>query len=149
GWTDRLRMILVSAVQVDRAVFFAALIVVAAFVPLFTMQGVEGAIFGPMARTYGYALAGALIATFIVTPTLASLLLPEHVAEKETPIVRALHAIYDPVLRFALAHQPAPIGVGLLMLAAAGFLVPRLGSEFLPPLEEGNYWIRASMPMTL
>ena len=80
GWTDRLRLILVSAVQVDRAVFFAALIVVAAFVPLFTMQGVEGAIFGPMARTYGYALAGALIATFTVTPTLASLLLPERVA---------------------------------------------------------------------
>jgi len=149
GWTDRLRLILVSAVQVDRAVFFAALIVVAAFVPLFTMQGVEGAIFGPMARTYGYALAGALIATFTVTPTLASLLLPERVAETETLMVRALHRVYDPVLRFVLAHRSAFIGVGLLTLAAAGFLVPRLGSEFLPALEEGNYWIRASMPMTL
>jgi cobalt-zinc-cadmium resistance protein CzcA len=149
GWTDRLRLILVSAVQVDRAVFFAALIVVAAFVPLFTMQGVEGAIFGPMARTYGYALAGALIATFTVTPTLASLLLPERVAERETLIVRALHRLYDPVLRFVLAHQSALIGVGLLTLAAAALLVPRLGSEFLPALEEGNYWIRASMPMTL
>ncbi|WP_439295410.1 efflux RND transporter permease subunit, partial [Staphylococcus aureus] len=60
---ERLRMIFVSALQVDRAVFFSALITVAAFVPLFTMQGVEGQIFGPMARTYGYALAGALIAT--------------------------------------------------------------------------------------
>jgi cobalt-zinc-cadmium resistance protein CzcA len=149
GWNDRLRLILVSAVQVDRAVFFAALIVVAAFVPLFTMQGVEGAIFGPMARTYGYALAGALIATFTVTPTLASLLLPERVAESETLIVRALHRVYDPALRFALAHRPALIGVGLLTLAAAALLVPRLGSEFLPALEEGNYWIRASMPMTL
>lgn len=149
GWTDRLRLILVSAVQVDRAVFFAALIVVAAFVPLFTMQGVEGAIFGPMARTYGYALAGALIATFTVTPTLASLLLPEHVAETETLIVRALHRVYYPSLRFVLAHRSAFIGVGLLTLAAAGFLALHLGSEFLPPLEEGNYWIRASMPMTL
>lgn len=149
GWTDRLRLILVSAVQVDRAVFFAALIVVAAFVPLFTMQGVEGAIFGPMARTYGYALAGALIATFTVTPTLASLLLPERVAESETLIVRALHRVYDPVLRFVLVHRSSLIGVGLLTLATAGFLVPRLGSEFLPALEEGNYWIRASMPMTL
>ena len=149
GWTDRLRLILVSAVQVDRAVFFAALIVVAAFVPLFTMQGVEGAIFGPMARTYGYALAGALLATFTVTPTLASLLLPERVAESETLIVRALHRLYDPVLRFVLARRSVFIGVGLLTLAAAGSLVPRLGSEFLPALEEGNYWIRASMPMTL
>ncbi|HWZ65111.1 MAG TPA: CusA/CzcA family heavy metal efflux RND transporter [Steroidobacteraceae bacterium] len=149
GWTDRLRLILVSAVQIDRAVFFAALIVVAAFVPLFTMQGVEGAIFGPMARTYGYALAGALIATFTVTPTLASLLLPEHVAESETLIVRALHRLYDPVLRFVLPRRSIFIGAGLVALAAAAWLVPRLGSEFLPALEEGNYWIRASMPMTL
>jgi heavy metal efflux system protein len=149
GWTDRLRLLLVSAVQVDRAVFFAALIVVAAFVPLFTMQGVEGAIFGPMARTYGYALAGALIATFTVTPTLASLLLPEHVAETETLIVRALHRLYDPVLRFVLAHRFVFIGAGLVVLAVAGLLASRLGSEFLPALEEGNYWIRASMPMTL
>jgi Cu/Ag efflux pump CusA len=75
---------MVSVLQVDRAVFFSATITVAAFVPLFTMQGVEGQIFGPMARTYGYALAGALIATFTVTPVLSSLLVPEHVKETET-----------------------------------------------------------------
>lgn len=149
GWTDRLRLILISALQVDKAVFFAALIVVAAFVPLFTMQGVEGAIFGPMARTYGYALAGALLATFTVTPVLASLLLPERVAETETAIVRSLHRLYDPVLRFVLAHRPVLIGSGALVLALAALLVSRLGSEFLPALEEGNFWIRASMPMTL
>jgi cobalt-zinc-cadmium resistance protein CzcA len=149
GWTDRLRLILVSALQVDKAVFFAALIVVAAFVPLFTMQGVEGAIFGPMARTYAYALVGALFATFTVTPVLASLLLPAQVAESETIIVRALHQLYDPVLRFALRSRWLMIAVGCAFLALAAFLVPRLGSEFLPALEEGNFWIRASMPMTL
>jgi cobalt-zinc-cadmium resistance protein CzcA len=149
GWTERLRLILISAVQVDKAVFFAALIVVAAFVPLFTMQGVEGAIFGPMARTYAYALAGALVATFTVTPVLASLLLPQNVAESETFIVRGLHALYDPVLRFALRHRRLLILGGLGFLAVAGLLVSRLGSEFLPALEEGNFWIRASMPMTL
>jgi cobalt-zinc-cadmium resistance protein CzcA len=149
GWTDRLRLILISAIQVDKAVFFAALIVVAAFVPLFTMQGVEGAIFGPMARTYAYALAGALIATFTVTPVLCSLLLPETVAESETFIVRGLHALYGPVLRFVLAHRRVMIIVGVAFLAVAGLVLPRLGSEFLPALEEGNFWIRASMPMTL
>ncbi len=87
-WTNRLRLILVSALQVDRAVLFSATITVAAFVPLFTMQGVEGQIFGPMARTYGYALAGALIATFTITPVLASILLPAHVKEAETIVVR-------------------------------------------------------------
>ena len=76
-WSDRLRIIFVSALQVDKAVFFTAAITVTAFVPLFTMQGVEGQIFGPMARTYGYALAGALLATFTVTPVLAALLLPK------------------------------------------------------------------------
>jgi heavy metal efflux system protein len=149
GWTDRLRLILISAVQVDKAVFFAALIVVAAFVPLFTMEGVEGAIFGPMARTYAYALAGALLATFTVTPVLCSLLLPETVAESETFIVRGLHAVYGPVLRFSLAHRWLIAALGLLVLGIAGLLLPRLGSEFLPALEEGNFWIRASMPMTL
>src|SRR5215813_12940016 len=75
SWNDRLRLIFISAIQVDRAVFFSTAIIVAAFIPLFTMQGVEGQIFGPMARTYAYALVGALIATFTVTPCLASLLL--------------------------------------------------------------------------
>src|SRR5579863_10267798 len=88
GWTDRLRLILISAIEVDKAVLFSTLITVAAFAPLFTMQGVEGQIFGPMARTYGYALAGALIATFTVTPVLTSMLLPVHVKEAETIIVR-------------------------------------------------------------
>ena len=104
-WTDRLRMIYVSAMQVDKAILFSATITVAAFVPLFTMQGVEGQIFSPMARTYAYALAGALIATFTVTPVLASFLLPQQVHETETVVVRALRAIYVPVLRWSLNHR--------------------------------------------
>src|SRR5215471_6532046 len=96
-WTDRLRLILISGLQVDRAILFSTAIIVAAFIPLFTMQGVEGQIFGPMARTYAYALVGALIATFTVTPCLASLLLPEHVSEVETLVVRMLRSIYRPV----------------------------------------------------
>ncbi len=149
GWTDRLRMILISAIQVDKAVLFSTLITVAAFVPLFTMQGVEGQIFGPMSRTYGYALAGALIATFTVSPVLASFLLPEHVKETETLVVRLLHRIYNPALRFALNRRALSVGLGVVFLAISALLATRLGSEFLPHLEEGNFWIRASMPMTL
>ena len=148
GWTDRLRLILVSAMQINKAVFFSVLIIVAAFVPLFTMQGVEGAIFGPMARTYAYALAGALIATFTVTPVLASLLLPAQVKESETIIVRGLHRLYHPALRFALAHRALVVGIGIVFLAVAAFFGSRLGSEFLPALDEGNLWIRAELPMT-
>jgi cobalt-zinc-cadmium resistance protein CzcA len=149
GWTDRLRLILISAIQVDKAVFFTALITVAAFVPLFTMQGIEGQIFGPMARTYAYALAGALISTFTVTPVLASIFLPERVKEKETIAVRALHRMYKPVLHFALDHRIVVTLIGIVFLGIAGWLASRLGSEFLPHLEEGNFWIRASMPITL
>ena len=150
GWTERLRMIFVSALQVDKAVFFTAAITVTAFVPLFTMQGVEGQIFGPMARTYGYALAGALLATFTVTPVLASLLLPKHIEETETVIVRGaaqgLHAGAALVARQCegRGHSPESSSSRISALAAS-----RLGSEFLPALEEGNFWIRASMPPTI
>jgi len=149
-WTDRLRLILISALQVDKAVLFSALITVAGFVPLFTMQGVEGQIFGPMARTYGYALAGALIATFTITPVIASILLPQHVKETETIIVRMLHRLYNPALRFTLKNRFLVVGLELaLSLGTFFFIAPRLGSEFLPHLEEGNFWIRCSMPITL
>jgi len=148
-WTDRLRLILISGLQVDRAVLFSTVIIVAAFIPLFTMQGVEGQIFGPMARTYAYALVGALAATFTVTPCLASLLLAEHLSEVETIVVRTVRRIYRPVLRWSLNNRPITIVVGLVFLCMSGFLGSRLGSEFLPTLEEGNLWIRASMPPTL
>ncbi|MBV9531069.1 MAG: efflux RND transporter permease subunit [Bradyrhizobium sp.] len=148
-WTERLRIIFVSALQVDKAVFFTAAITVTAFVPLFTMQGVEGQIFGPMARTYGYALAGALIATFTITPVLAALLLPRHIEEVETFIVRGLRASYTPVLRWALGNLTAAVTVGVVFLAVSFAAASRLGSEFLPALEEGNFWIRAALPPTI
>jgi cobalt-zinc-cadmium resistance protein CzcA len=149
AWSVRLRMIYLSALQVDRAILFSTAITIAAFGPLFTMQGVEGQIFGPMARTYGYALAGALIATFTVTPVLASILLPEKIKEAETLIVRGLHRVYRPVLEFALRRRALVVGLGVVLLALVGLMIPFLGSEFLPALEEGNYWIRASMPQTM
>jgi heavy metal efflux system protein len=148
-WTDRLRLILISALQIDRAVFFSTAIIVAAFIPLFTMQGVEGQIFSPMARTYAYALIGALLATFTVTPCLASLLLPEQVREVETVVVRALRSVYTPVLRWSLGNRRITIAVGMMFLVVCLFVGSRLGSEFLPTLEEGNLWIRATMPPTI
>ena len=148
-WTERLRIIFASALQVDKAVFFTAAITVTAFVPLFTMQGVEGQIFGPMARTYGYALAGALFATFTVTPVLASLLIPKHIEEAETVIVRTLRKTYTPVLRWALSNLTVTVILGVAFLGVSGLAASRLGSEFLPALEEGNFWIRAAMPSTM
>jgi cobalt-zinc-cadmium resistance protein CzcA len=113
------------------------------------MTGVEGQIFGPMARTYAYALSGALLATFTVTPVLASLVLPQNVEEVETVIVRTIRRAYTPVLKWALDRVAVPLAIGAAFLIFSGFLATRLVSEFLPALEEGNFWIRASMPPTL
>jgi cobalt-zinc-cadmium resistance protein CzcA len=149
SWTRRLRLIYISALQVDKAILFSTAITIAAFGPLFTMQGVEGQIFGPMARTYGYALAGALIATFTITPVLSSFLLPQTVKEVETFVVRALHRAYKPVLQFALNRRGVAVGIGVGFLVITACLIPLLGSEFLPALEEGNFWIRASLPPSM
>lgn len=149
NWTNRLKLIYASALQVDKAVLFSSVITVAAFIPLFTMQGVEGQIFGPMARTYAYALSGALLATFTITPVLASLLLPKQVKAVETHFVRGIRRIYSPALRWALKYRKLTVGLGLVFLLISGFLATRIGSEFLPALEEGNLWIRASMPTTI
>ena len=149
GWTERVQMIFAGAVQFEKGILFSTAITLAAFVPLFTMQGVEGQIFNPMARTYGYALVGALIATFTITPVLASFLLPAHIRETETIVVRALRTVYEPVLRWALSHRAITVLIGVGFLVGAGFLIPRLGGEFLPILEEGNLWIRVTMPPTI
>jgi heavy metal efflux system protein len=148
-WTDRLRTIFASALQVDKAVFFSTAITIAAFVPLFTMQGVEGQIFNPMARTYGYALLGALLATFTITPVLSSYLLPEHVEEVETILVRTLRRLYTPTLRWSLSHRKIIAVIATGCLATFGLIALQLGTEFLPALEEGNLWIRATLPPTI
>ncbi len=94
-----------AATEVNQAILFAAAIIIAGFVPLFTLSGIEGHIFGPMAKTYGYAIAGGLIATFTISPALSALLLPDGVSEVETLVVRGLRSVYEPVVEFALANR--------------------------------------------
>ena len=146
---DKLHRILVAAVEVDKPIFFSVIITIAAFLPLFTMQGVEGQIFGPMSRTYAYALLGAVIATFTVTPVMSAILLPDRVNEVETFIVRSIRKIYEPVLLFAVKNARTAATIALAFLLLCGALGLRLGTEFLPKLEEGNLWIRALLPPTI
>ena len=113
------------------------------------MQGVEGQIFGPMSRTYAYALLGAVIATFTVTPVMSSLLLPERVTEVETILVRGLRSVYERVLVLAVKNARISAMIALAFLVLCGALGMRLGTEFLPKLEEGNLWIRALLPPTI
>jgi heavy metal efflux system protein len=149
GLRGKLAAIANAIGEVDRAVLFSALIIIAGFVPLFTLTGIEGHIFGPMAKTYALAIVGALIATFTISPAFSAMLLPERVRETETPIVRALRRVYRPMLEFALANRIVTLGVLGWLVAVAAFAAWTLGLEFLPHLEERNLWIRATMPQSI
>ena len=145
----KLAHIAFAATEVNRSIFFSATIIIAGFIPLFTLSGVEGHIFGPMASTYAYAIVGGLIATFTISPALSSLLLPAHVTERETVAVEWIRRIYTPVIGFALANRVLMLSGAAVLVLLAGLAVHSLGLEFMPKLEEGNLWIRASMPASI
>ncbi len=138
-----------SATEVNHAILFSALIIIAGFVPLFTLSGIEGHIFGPMAKTYAYAIAGGLIATFTISPALSAKLLPEFGKEGETLVVRTLRRLYEPLINIALRRRAATLGLAATLLVLAIVAAVTLGLEFLPKLEEGNLWIRATMPPSI
>jgi cobalt-zinc-cadmium resistance protein CzcA len=138
-----------AATEVSQGIFFSAAIIIAAFVPLFTLSGIEGHIFGPMAKTYAYAIAGGLIATFTVTPALSALFLPRTMQEKDTFIVHKLHQAYRPIMRLALANRVLTLGGMAILIGVCAICSRQLGLEFLPKLEEGNLWIRATMPTSI
>ena len=138
-----------AAERVGKPIFFSAAIIIASFLPLFMLTGVEGHIFGPMAKTYAYAIAGGLIATFTITPALGALLLPDKVTETETRAVQWLRRIYQPVLEFALANRLLTLGGAGILGAVAILAAASLGMEFMPHLEEGNFWIRATLPPSI
>jgi len=138
-----------AAKEVGRPIFFATTIIVVAFIPLFTMTGVPGKIFAPMSLTYGFALTGALLMAFTLAPVLCAWLLTGPIQEEDTFVVRRIRRIYLSTLRWALDHSVIIVGgaFGLLTLALA--IVPLLGGEFMPALEEGNLWVRATMPVDI
>jgi cobalt-zinc-cadmium resistance protein CzcA len=149
GFRGKTGIISVAAAEVSQSIFFAAAIIIAGFVPLFTLSGIEGHIFGPMAKTYAYAIAGGLIATFTIAPALSLLLFDVKVQERETPVVRWLRRAYEPALEFALANRIITFA-GLAALALLAVIAMRsLGLEFLPKLEEGNLWVRATFPQSI
>ena len=146
---NRFSAILHASSDVSRGIFFAAAIIIASFLPLFTLTGVEGHIFGPMAKTYAYAIAGGLVAAFTVAPVLSALLLPDKLAEVDTWVVRQLKRVAEPAVSFALANRVLTLGLTAIALAGSFYAVRALGVEFLPHLEEGNLYIRATLPPSI
>jgi len=136
--------ILSAAGEVQKPLFFSTIIMVCALLPLFTMGGPEGQIFGPMADTYAFALAGALLLAMTLSPTLCRIFMSRPREARENWLVRSLNALYVNQLRYAMHHRLTVIAGFLLMIGATGAAIPYLGAEFMPELEEGNIYVRGT-----
>jgi cobalt-zinc-cadmium resistance protein CzcA len=135
--------------EIERALFYSTAIIVCAFIPLFSMTGPEGALFGPMANTYAFAIVGALGLALTLAPVLCSFLFRNKVEETETIVDRIMKRRYLRTLDRVLHHRYLTVGLMLGLMGLTAVLIPTLGGEFMPQLEEGNLWIRAIMPRTV
>jgi cobalt-zinc-cadmium resistance protein CzcA len=138
----------VAARRVGRPILFSTMIIVCAFLPLFVMSGPAGALFGPMANTYAFSILGALLVAMTLVPVLCSFFFRNKTHDKPTILDRVLQSLYQRTLRLALRVRYLVLFalVGLFVWTIS--LIPGLGAEFMPELEEGNLWIRALMPRT-
>jgi cobalt-zinc-cadmium resistance protein CzcA len=141
--------ILRSASEVGGPMMFSSLIIAVAFLPLFTMTGVSGVIFSPMAITYAFAIGGAILLALTLTPVLSSIALKADMEEKESFVMRTLERVYRPLFRVVLTYPRAAVGLSLLPILLCGLCLRFLGGEFMPKLEEGNLWIRATFPTSI
>ena len=134
-----------AAEEVGQPVFFAVLIIVVVFLPLFTLEGVEGKMFSPMAFTIAFAMLGSLVVALTVVPVLASILLKGKISEEDTRLMRVLKAVYHPLLLRAIRHRIAVVVIALAALGGSLATLPLLGTEFVPELNEGTMSIRVTM----
>src|SRR5262245_20051021 len=144
-----LRLVQAGATEVGRPTFFSMLIIIAAHVPIFTLQRHEGRIFAPMAWTVTSALVGSLIFSLTLVPLLCSWFLRRGLAHEENALVRACHRVYEPVLAWALARRRFVIALAGTALVASLAIGSRLGTEFLPELNEGTVWANTTLPVGL
>jgi len=144
---SRRQVIETAAAEVGRPAFFSMLIIIAAHIPIFTLQRHEGRIFAPMAWTVTSALIGSLLLSLTLVPLLSLLLLRGRLPHDETWLVRTLKRAYEPALAFALARPRLVVGAALAVFLGTLLLVaPTLGTEFLPELNEGSIWVNANLP---
>jgi cobalt-zinc-cadmium resistance protein CzcA len=136
-----------AAHEVQRPVFYAIAIIITAYLPIFTLQRVEGRLFHPMAWTVAFALLGALLFSILVAPVLSSVLFRKGVREWRNPVMEFLKKHYRSAVKWAIEHRLATVGGALIGLAAAIYLTVGgvIGSEFLPHLDEGALWVRGTL----
>jgi cobalt-zinc-cadmium resistance protein CzcA len=135
-----------ATAEVGRPTFFSMLIIIAAHIPIFTLQRHEGRIFAPMAWTVTSALVGSLLFSLTLVPLLCLFLLRKNIPHQENALVRLIKRPYLASLRWALVHPFLVVAAALAAFVASLAVVPKLGTEFLPELNEGSIWVNANMP---
>ncbi len=144
----KLGLIRQTASGLGKAVFFSKLIIISALLPIFAFQKVEGKMFSPLAYTLGFALLGALIFTLTLVPVLVSILLKKNVKEKHNVVVEFFNRIVARAFKVTFSHKRISVLVSAGVLVFSLFSTKWLGTEFLPPLNEGALWVEAKLPMS-
>jgi cobalt-zinc-cadmium resistance protein CzcA len=142
-------IILDAAAEVDRPLFYAVAVIVASFLPIYVLSGPSGTLFKPMADTMVFALVGSLIVTLTLLPVLCAWFMRSGVQERRNGAFEAIKSVYAKGLDFCLARPWGTTGASAILLAASLLLIPRIGAEFMPKLDEGALWVRATMPYTI
>jgi cobalt-zinc-cadmium resistance protein CzcA len=142
-------VILAAARDVDRPIFYSVAVIIAGYLPIYALTGPAGKLFHPMADTMAFALIGALVLTLTVVPVLASYWFKKGVQEKPNRIFEWIRDAYATRLEWCLNHPRMTLFVSTLIFAATLLLIPLIGGEFLPHLDEGALWVRATMPYTI
>ncbi|MGZ4780246.1 MAG: efflux RND transporter permease subunit, partial [Thermoanaerobaculia bacterium] len=146
---DLLEVIRAAAKDVERPIFYAVAVIIAGYLPIYVLTGPSGRLFRPMADTMAFALVGALLCSLTLLPVLCAIFLRKHVKEPEIPIYERILRVYGRLLDISLRHRTATVVGCLVIFAASLLMVPFIGAEFLPHLDEGALWVRATMPYTI
>jgi cobalt-zinc-cadmium resistance protein CzcA len=138
-----------AAAEVDRPLFYAVAVIVVGFLPIYVLSGPSGTLFKPMADTMVFALVGSLIVTLTLLPVLCAWFMRDGVRERRNAVFEAVKSWYAARLDYCLRHPRGTTLASCLLLAASLLLIPFIGGEFMPHLDEGALWVRATMPYTI
>ncbi len=146
---DVTEVIRAAARDVERPIFYAIAVIIAGYLPIYVLTGPSGRLFRPMADTMSFALAGALLCTLMLLPVLCAYFLRKNIKEPEVPLYQSVERAYDRLLGVCLRQRWLTVGVCLALFLASLTLLPFIGAEFMPHLDEGSLWVRATMPYTI
>jgi cobalt-zinc-cadmium resistance protein CzcA len=138
-----------AAAEVDRPLFYAVAVIVVSFLPIYVLSGPSGTLFKPMADTMIFALIGSLVITLTLLPVLCAVFMRKGVKERRNRVFEAIKSVYVKGLDFCLARPWGTAIASAIVLAISLLLIPRIGAEFMPQLDEGALWVRATMPYTI